>query len=227
MNCSNNLKGLGLALQTYHDVYGHLPEATVPFRDLAPDQRLSWLFDIDPFVHSRMDPTWNQHQHEAWDSDGNLQLKRGRMPWYECPGGSQHPIPHELGRSNYIGVAGLGMDAPLLSKSDSRAGLFGYDRRTYWANIKDGPSQTVAVVESDEEIGPWVAGGPPTCRGLNPDRQPYLGRGRPFGGLHRRGMNALFADGSVRFILESINPDVLEAMATMAGGDRYDFPAQN
>jgi prepilin-type processing-associated H-X9-DG protein len=84
-------------------------------------------------------------------------------------------------------------------------------------DIKDGTGATLAVIETASANGPWTAGGPPTVRGLDPGRQPYLGRGRQFGGTHPGGAMALFADGSVRFLRESIDPKTFEALATIAG----------
>ena len=67
-------------------------------------------------------------------------------------------------------------------------------------------------------------------RGLVPGEQPYLGVGRPFGGTHfgensvfgkgkSFGCNAALADGSVRFLTESMSPNVLEAVVTTGGGE--------
>jgi len=120
----------------------------------------------------------------------------------------------------YIGIAGLGTDAPLLPKGDPRAGVFGYDRQTTIADIKDGLGTTMLVAESGRMSGSWLAGGPATVRGLNPDEQPYLGPGRQFGGRHRGGAMIGLADGSVRFVSESIDPKVFEALSTIAGGEK-------
>ncbi len=67
--------------------------------------------------------------------------------------------------------------------------------------------------------GPWVAGGLATVRGLDTAELPYIGAGRQFGGLHDSGTFAAFADGSVRFISDTINPRILEALSTIAGGE--------
>ena len=75
------------------------------------------------------------------------------------------------------------------------------------------------VIETAKDNGPWIAGGPSTVRGLDLSGLPYLGRNGQFGGTHRGGANVLFADGSVRFIHESIHPQVFEDMATIAGGE--------
>ena len=54
------------------------------------------------------------------------------------------------------------------------------------------------VLETAYENGPWLAGGFPTVRGLDPDVEYYCGRGRPFGGIHSGIVNILYVDGSVR-----------------------------
>jgi hypothetical protein len=74
------------------------------------------------------------------------------------------------------------------------------------------------------------AGWPVHGARLGLGHRPYLGTGRPFGGTHfaenglfRRGAsvgcNAAMADGSVWFLHEALAPHVLEALATMAGGE--------
>ncbi len=62
------------------------------------------------------------------------------------------------------------------------------------------------VMETTRDNGPWLAGGTPTVRGLDPNGERYLGLGQPFGGLHRDGVNILWADGSVRFQNDRLPP---------------------
>jgi len=222
--CRNNLRQLGLALHNYHDYDGVFPAATLRNPDLPPERRLSWLFEIGPFVESVMDAKWNEHQHEPWDSDGNLKFRRYWSRLHVCPRAAETPQPHDITQSSYVGATGVGKDAAELPKKDSRTGVFGYERRTAFADIKDGTEFTIMVIETDWEPGPWLAGGPPTARGLDPDTQPYVGWDRPFGGLHRGGVMVVMADGSVHFVRKSVSPDVLEALFTIAGGDAHDSP---
>ena len=56
-------------------------------------------------------------------------------------------------------------------------------------------------------------------RELDPSRLPFIGPGRQFGGLHRKGVNVAFADGSVRFVQLTIALKVFQAIATVAGGE--------
>ena len=119
----------------------------------------------------------------------------------------------------YIGVAGVGTDAPTLSLGHPRSGVFGYDRQTSIFDIKDGTANTLLLVETGIDNGPWTAGGLATVRGLDPAHQPYIGRGRQYGGLHWGGVMVAMADGSVRLLSDTIDPRVFEALSTVAGGE--------
>jgi hypothetical protein len=168
-----------------------------------------------------MDPEWTRYRDQPWDSADNLRLARRQMPWCYCPGGGPPTGGNGLTATNYVGATGVGggdSDPATLPEGDPRAGAFGYNRRLSRDDIKDGLDTTVMVVVTTR-TGPWMAGGWPTVRGLNPGGQPYIGTGRPLGGTHRGGMLATFADGSCRFIPESVSPDVLEALFTTAAGD--------
>ena len=98
----------------------------------------------------------------------------------------------------------------------------GYDRLTSVAMIKDGTSNTIALLETRFGLGPWARGGGSNLRGFDPADVPLHGDQRPFGG-HAAGMYAAMADGSVRFIRSSIEPEKLAATITIAGGERVDL----
>jgi prepilin-type processing-associated H-X9-DG protein len=101
---------------------------------------------------------------------------------------------------------------------DVNAGVFGYDRKTRLKDITDGVSTTLLLIETATENGPWTAGGRPTVRGLESNGVPYIGRQAQFSSFHRGGVtNALFADCSVRALRDGVAPEVLEALATIAG----------
>jgi prepilin-type processing-associated H-X9-DG protein len=115
-------------------------------------------------------------------------------------------------------MAGVGGDAPGRPAGAPGVGFMGYGRATSPAAIKDGTSNTVALVETRSGLGPWARGGNSTLRGFDPADLPLHGDGRPFGG-HAAGMNAAMADGSVRFLRASLDPHNLAAAITIAGGE--------
>jgi prepilin-type processing-associated H-X9-DG protein len=83
--------------------------------------------------------------------------------------------------------------------------------------VTDGFSNTIGVTEASQGYGSWGAGGKSTLRSLT--RKPYIngpdGIGSPFPG----GLNVLMLDGSVRFLSENIDPEVMEALVTIHGGE--------
>jgi hypothetical protein len=96
--------------------------------------------------------------------------------------------------------------------------------------LKDGLSQTIMIIETNVDNGVWAAGGFATTRGLDPTHLPYLGTGGQFTSAHKGTApfaptlltNVAFADASARSLSERITPAVLEALATIAGGEKVD-----
>ena len=216
--CSANIRNVGLSVLAYVDRIGHFPDGRCPNDDIGPAERLSWYAPILPYIDEQ-ERSSALEMDQPWDVGENGELALSRVSLLLCPNqaavaaGSPEP-------TSYIGIAGLGVDAPLLPKSDRRAGIFGYDRQVKLADITDGAAHTMVLVETGRVIGSWLQGGPATVRGLDPAQKPYIGPGRQFGGMHRGGAFVGFADGSVRWVSETVDPVIFEALSTMAGGER-------
>lgn len=222
--CQNNLKQLGNALANYHDANGSFPAATVPSNTLPFEKRLSWLYDLDPYMISRMSPRHSQDRTKAWDAPENQQIVSEGLPYYLCPSNPDRGDAAALPLTHYVGIAGLGEDAAGLTREDGRAGVFGYDRRTRREDIRDGTSLTLMVMETTLNNGCWAAGGPATVRGLDTSSQPYLGKGGQFGGSHPGHTVATFADGSAHTMHDTVSPEVIKALMTIAGGEQVEEP---
>ena len=139
------------------------------------------------------------------------------MPVYLCPSLARPDPLRQPGLTTYVGLAGIDPDAARLPRQDRRAGVFGYDRVITRQDVTAGISFTMMVAETTRDLGPWVAGGPATVRGLAPDETRYVGTGRPFGGLHPDGANVLWVDASVRFVKDTVAPEVFWSQATLTG----------
>jgi prepilin-type processing-associated H-X9-DG protein len=218
----NNLKQLALAMHNFHDTWNHFPSGTgVPQEKehldqlkLKSEDRLSWLLALSPYYDQA--PVYNQiKRNEAWNSKVNSQITITEIPTLLNPGLSlkydKFPPTH------YVGIAGVGKDAPDLKLPHKRAGVFGYDRKTRMRDIRDGTSNTMMISEASAQFGPWAAGGKATLRSLT--QKPYINGPDGIGGPYTGGCNVSFADGSVRFISENIDPSVFEALSTIAGGE--------
>ena len=224
--CSNNLMLLGQATALYHDKEGFYPPGTVPNGDLPADQRLSWFVGLLPYPSLKQEALFDRIKLvKAWDADENAPAVRTSNRNFYCPSNPLRAEAGEAALTHYVGVAGLGADAAALSKDNLRAGFFGYDRRITRddiqfgkpnrAELEVGAGQTMMVLETAWHNGPWAAGGAATLRGIDPDTKPYLGPGRPFGGLHPGGLNILYVDGSVRFVPDGMDADIFEVEATI------------
>jgi hypothetical protein len=120
------------------------------------------------------------------------------------------------GLTEYVGVAGIGGDVT----QPRVPGTFWRDQGAVVPHtFQDGTSSTVIVLETAADNGPWAAGGLATVRVLDPNRQPYVGWGRPFGGVYSANTEMLMADGSTLRCSPQVNPKALEFRVTPAGGE--------
>jgi prepilin-type processing-associated H-X9-DG protein len=216
VQCWNNLRAIGLALDNYQDTNNHFPQAAEPNLSLPPERRLSWLVSIGPYVEAtnifvRMD------RQQGWDAEENRYLALTVLRYLQCPSHPDRPPVSTLAPTHYVGITGLGTDAATLPPEDSRAGFFGYDRTLTLPGRKNGTSALLVAIETAQADGAWTAGGWPTVRGLEENGPPYLGIDGQFGGTHRGGANALFADASVRFLRTPGDSPALRAIVTIQG----------
>jgi prepilin-type N-terminal cleavage/methylation domain-containing protein/prepilin-type processing-associated H-X9-DG protein len=225
-NCQNHLKQIMLGLHNYLDADGRplgapaSPAAAVgPWfppgcisPGASPEERLSWVVAVLPYLErgslfQRFDVKKGYAE--------NLPAAQTEVRTLLCPAVNETGPP---GVTHYAALAGVGADAPGRPAGAAGNGFMGYDRRTSLSMIEDGTSNTIAVAEVRAGRGPWARGGASTVRGFDPADLPWYGDDRPFGG-HDKVMNVAFADGSVRFLRSTIDPQVLAAAVTIAGGE--------
>jgi hypothetical protein len=221
--CWNNMRSIGFAVDNYHDAHKHYPQGTISNPLLKPERRLSWMMAIQPFIEAN-DIYAKTDKEGAWDSSQNQ--PQTRIPWrvYQCP----RTYDSKAITTSYLGVAGVGPDAATLETNDLRAGVFGYDRVVTKRDCTDGTSNTILIAESLSG-GPWAQGGPSTVRTVDPAYRPHIGPERVFGSWHPAGIpgsgrdevycDTLRLDGSIRGLTRSVSPEVLEALATIRGGE--------
>ncbi len=216
--CMSNAHYVCLAILGYSNQKDAFPAGTWPNPELAPDERISWCAVVRNYLNIAL-PGDGLDLKERWNQAGaNYAVASSRIGVWDCPASA--PVATGLPQpTSYIGIAGLGADAPLIPKNDRRAGVFGYDRMTRLVDVKDGLANTMLIAETSRVRGSWIQGGSATLRGLDPANKPYVGPGRQFGGLHRRGTCVAMADGAVRMIDDSTAPTVFEALSTIAGGE--------
>jgi prepilin-type processing-associated H-X9-DG protein len=237
--CTNNLRRIGLAVNLYHDdkEHAHFPSGNTIFGELEPDQCLSWMVLILPYMES--EPGANgpasfrkgeelyarfdvkRGWHDGVNQEANQEAMSVTVPWFVCPAG-RHLVPARSVWTTYVGIGGLGMPSPNFGKDSPGAGFFGWNRVITRADVTRGVAETMIVTERAHDLGAWTRGGWGTVTGVDPAAQPYVPR--QFGGLHPHGANVLFADAHVSFVSDRANPVVWEEQSRIhrdEGGERW------
>jgi prepilin-type processing-associated H-X9-DG protein len=216
--CANNLKQLMLAFHNFQSAGSSDPsaEGVLPTgcigRGTEPEERLSWMVALLPYLEQ--DPLYGRFDQDKGYA-GNLPAAQTTIKMFLCSAPTEE-VTDAL--TQYVAMSGIGLDAASQPAGAPGNGFMGYDRLTSFSKIKDGTSNTIALLETRSDLGPWARGGPSTLRGFEPTDVPPCGDGRPFGG-HPSGMNAAMADGSVRFVSTSVHPATLAAAITIDGGE--------
>jgi len=193
----NNLKQLALAMHMYHDTVCSFPAAYNSDAEGKP--LLSWRVHLLPFLEQRV--LYEQFRlDESWDSPHNLPLIAQMPEVFRAPGGNAPP-----GKTNYLGVRGEGMAFIAPKQPGTRpAG-------SRMADFLDGTSNTMMMVEASDALAvEWTR-----PADYEPDQtQPLQG----LVGLRPGGFLGAIVDGSVRFIDQQIDPEMLMRLFTKADG---------
>src|SRR5215469_5447541 len=163
--CRNNLKQIGLGLQNYADVYQCFPPAYVADKDGRPMH--SWRVLILPYIEQKA--LYSQYDFdEPWDGPHNRLLASKMPACYHC----EKDGPSAGTATSYVAISGA---ETLLS--DGACSSF--------ADVKDGTSTTLAVVEVASSGINWMEPRdlPFTAlgRGLNPGAGKGISSGHPGG----------------------------------------------
>jgi prepilin-type N-terminal cleavage/methylation domain-containing protein/prepilin-type processing-associated H-X9-DG protein len=269
MQCANNLKQLGLALQHYHDTHRTFPPAFVnngPYGTTGFSFTHGWAAFILPFIEQQ--PLYDLYH---WDfplyAVENQPVVSRQLKIFQCPSTPEQDRYITFGPFQFFGTKGacgdyaatLGVDAGLAQhgwvdqSGDYRGALTHVPTPaltaslnptpTRFADIMDGTSNTILLAEDAGRPRRWLARqsgqdqaleggawnhfkGGIILQGKTADGMANLGRcpmnctnnGEVYS-LHTGGANAVFADGSVHFLRESINIRVLARLITRAGGE--------
>ncbi|MBO0700676.1 MAG: DUF1559 domain-containing protein, partial [Zavarzinella sp.] len=215
---------------------GKFPRAAYPRRStaarmglpFAPEQRVSWLVELLPGLG--YDTLYHQIDRDlGWNTPHNLRAARAWVPEFLDPSQESDSwrarltsvVGRDLGATHFIGLSGIGDDAadlPDTPENAKRLGIFGYERETPIADIKDGLDKTIFMIQVAPNLGrPWIRGGGATVQSVAPTNsfEPFrvMQANKDFGAY------AIMCDGTLRFIKPSIPDELFKAMVTYKAGD--------
>lgn len=219
--CKNNLKQIGLALHLYHDLHRKLPMGCFEWRASRRQKErrnMAWSAAILPGLEQ--DNLYEQiNFNYAYDHAKNANAASTVLPIYLCPEVALDASPTRgltRGPTHYGGLFGEKM----VTIHDTDDGVLLYDRHVAFRDCFDGLSQTIAV--SEDVIGPhgeWINGSNVFVQstGINDDDAWILDN--EIRSLHRGGAPVLLLDGSVHFLNESIDLNLLGRLITRGNHD--------
>jgi hypothetical protein len=193
---ANNLRQLAIAMHVHHETMRAFPPAYIADEDGKP--LLSWRVRLLPYLESnnlydefRMD--------EPWDSEHNKKLINRMPPVFRSAGSEAGP-----GMTHYLTVRG-------------KDTIFPGAEGVKMAQIRDGSSNTIMIVEASEQAVIWTK---PDDFEYDPDN-PIRGL---IGSLRPGGFNAAFADGSCRFLPKDTDAETLRRLFQKSDGNVVNLP---
>lgn len=214
--CLNNLRQIGLALQSHHSAHGKFPVGGTGFRSpWSPNEtQIAWSAFLLPYLEQNN--VYSQIEfNEAFDSPTNAIPAKTVIEVFVCPSSERGTqLSNGRGPCDYGGMYGERISGP----NNPPKGLMVYGRSYAHRDIRDGSSNTIIVAEdSDFSDGQWI-------NGRNIFDQAFPINAAPafendIRSRHPNGANIALADGSTHFIRDSIELNVLAAICTRAGGE--------
>lgn len=246
--CKNNLAQFSLAVQNYEASFEMLPPGTVnpdgPIQNLPVGYHMSWIVQILPMMEQT-------HVFRAVDfsesaySQSNARVRQTQIKVLKCPSDYKPVYQVEtvgtVIASSYVGSFG-GEDTAIASDNN---GLLFLNSSVTRQQIRDGSSNTILLGEKSfprqtVDLG-WMSGTAATLRNTGvainqgwdvvnffsrtqtePPVPPSPVATGGFSSLHSGGANFALADGSVRFVSESIDMTIFSHL-----GNRHDMQLLN
>lgn len=158
MQCLNNLKQTGIALQNHHAARNHLPSAAVsksyPKDDRHPHSFYRWsaLAQLLPYMeqeslHDLLDLSLPMYMPGAGypiSAPNKLGISQV-LHIFLCPSDLGIPVKEQMGPTNYVVCGGSGIGGGTPFETD---GVFYVNSATTFGDVADGSSNTIALSET-------------------------------------------------------------------------------
>ena len=216
----NNIKQIALGAWNYHDTWENFPAASVDESADKEDDELSFYYSMLPFLDQK--PLYDSiDENKGWNDPANRPFTSQPIEALIHPkfSGERHmTFDDEFNEveikapTYYRGNGGLALEG-----EPEKAGIFRHGKPLSVASVKDGTSNTIMVFDSADPVE-WADGG---AAAHTFTEEPEIGWGE-VGGIEVGGLNVGMTDGSVRFLSESIDPEVFKKMLTSSGNEVID-----
>lgn len=214
LQCSSHLRQQSLALQNFHSAHHHFP----PGRNVTNGVDHSWCTAILGFIEQdNLASGFDLRQ--PWNTPGpNLDTALQVVPIFRCPSS----IIDYQGDTDYAGIRGSQLSTGQLQEKRQSGVLASIDFRSddaiRFASIIDGASNTLYISENadrpQDSNGMWADGGSVISHDNGPINTSDTGE---IFSRHPSGAMGAFADGSTRFLTETMDLAVLGALCTRNG----------
>ena len=147
IQCKNNLRQLGLALQSHDSAHGYFPSGVVATDNNFQNGMHSGFVFLLPFLEENA-PFKSYDLSQPWTSDANLAIAATRLQVLTCPSNSTE-VPQQgsivAAATDYAFSKG-----PLayLCEDLAGGGMFDVNSRVRSVHLKDGMSKTFALGEA-------------------------------------------------------------------------------
>jgi prepilin-type N-terminal cleavage/methylation domain-containing protein len=232
--CQNNLKQIGIALHGYHNLHAAFPAGGWK---TPTSSNISWGAAILPqleeqSLYARL------NREVSYIDPANAAVSQTVLPIFLCPTAPNDPVlmpsadlpassTQRFARTNYGGQQGERNLRRAGATNDPERGAMIFEKGIALAQITDGASQTILIGESPEGMfAQWM-----NVRNLFDQAAPinspatfapqyvFFDYGQEINSYHRGGAFALFADGSVHFLAETLDKKTLAALCSREGGE--------
>ena len=201
--CKNNLRQIALALQNYYDAYRALPPPYIADENGQPMH--SWRVLLLPFIEQQ--GLYQQYKFdEPWNGPNNSKLALEVAWWHPfmCPA---DPKPSG-DMTNYVLVVG-------------KNAMFENGRSTTFADVTDGLSNTIMVVEVANSNIHWME-----PRDLDFETMSLIinasQNGDCISSQHTNGAHVAFGDGRIVFLNNYLLPETLRKLIDRRDGEVID-----
>ncbi|WP_390631056.1 DUF1559 family PulG-like putative transporter [Roseiconus lacunae] len=208
MNCTNNMRSVGLAIMNYHAAFKRYP---------SPDfGGHSWRIRCLPFVMAS--PMYSEYRFdERWDSPNNITIDTRPFQSKKIVD-ENADVPME--------VLGVPYPYPCTHSDDAHFASYlmlvgdnAFGKPNGWrsdSEVLDDPKSTIAVAETIATTNHWLS-----PRDLDVATMSFTVNDGPnsISSRHPRGPAVLFCDWAIYRLNPAIDEDTLKAMVTIDGGE--------